>query len=53
VQTIKEMNGSKTLYGSAKIAMAITNLSKKDRFFGFFRYAHIGGTFTDFDTTPL
>ncbi len=51
VQTITELNGSKTSYGRAKITTAITNLSKQDRFFDFFRYAHVGGTFTDFDTT--
>jgi hypothetical protein len=52
IQTITEMKGSTKSYGSAKISTAIKNLSTADRFFGFFRYAHVGGTFNDFDTTP-
>jgi hypothetical protein len=52
VQTITEIKGSTQSYGSAKITTAIKNLSATDRFLGYFRYAHVGGTFNDFDTTP-
>ena len=52
VQTITAVKGSAVTYGSARITTAIKNLSTTDRFFDFFRYAHIGGIFNDFDTTP-
>ena len=54
VQTITELKGSAKLYGAAKIAMAITNLSKNDRFLIVDRYANIdagSSTFNDFDLT--
>src|SRR5215831_11931328 len=52
VQTIREMKGSAVSYGGAKNTTPIKNLSTTDRFLGFFRYAHVGGIFNDFDTTP-
>ena len=54
VQTITKIPGSKTAFGAAKIAMAITNLSTTDRLILFNRHANIdagGTTFNDFDLT--
>ncbi len=52
VQTITEVKGSALSYGGARITTAIKNLTTTERFFDFFRYARVGGTFNDFDTTP-
>lgn len=54
VQTITQLPGSKVSYGSAKIQMALTNLSSRDRIIILLRHVNVdasGSTFNDFDTS--
>jgi hypothetical protein len=56
VQTIAETKGSKFTYGSATIAMALTNLSTSDRIIILNRYANIDAgesIFNDFDRSEI
>lgn len=55
VETISESKGSSIFYGSARIAMVITNLSSQNRFLIVNRYANIdvaGSFFNDFELSP-
>jgi len=54
-QTIADMKASTQAYGSARITMALKNLSTTERFLVGFRYAQVLPApfpFADFDTTP-
>ena len=54
-QTITDTKASTRAYGSARVTMAIKNLSKIERFLVAFRYAQVNTPpipFADFDTTP-
>jgi hypothetical protein len=54
-QTITDMKAFRGAYGSARVTMAIKNLSNIERFLVAFRYAQVNPApfpFADFDTTP-
>jgi hypothetical protein len=54
VQTIAQQPGAKVSYGSAKVQMALTNLSNQTRIIVLLRHANVdaaSSTFNDFDTS--